>query len=88
MKVLEAEGSAGPGYGIDNGMVGPPTGGATVVIDGTNGFGPAPDYGYGYIAQAVAGLVSGQTYTLSFWQAGSTEIGIDAATVRPASRPT
>lgn len=69
-------GSAGPGYGIANGMVGPPGGGASVVIDGTNGFGPPPSYGYGYIQQTVAGLVSGQTYTLSFWQAGSVEYGV------------
>ena len=33
-------GSAGPGYGIDNGMVGPPSGNASVVIDGTYGFVP------------------------------------------------
>jgi hypothetical protein len=71
------EGSAGPGYGVANGMVGPPGGGASVVIDGTNGFGPSG--GFGYIQQTVGGLVSGQTYTLSFWQAGSTELGISSA---------
>jgi hypothetical protein len=65
-------GSAGPGYGVDNGLVGPPTGGVTVVIDGTDGFGPTG--GFGYIQQTISGLVSGQTYTLSFWQAGSQEI--------------
>lgn len=64
-------GSAGPGYGVNNGMVGPPSGNASVVIDGTLGFGPGG--GYGYIEQTIGGLVSGQTYTLSFWQAGSEE---------------
>jgi hypothetical protein len=71
-------GSAGPGYGVNNGMVGPPGGGASVVIDGTYGFGPAPNYGYGYIEQTVAGLVAGETYTLSFMQAGSTEMGVNS----------
>lgn len=64
-------GSAGPGYGVANGMVGPPSGDAEMVIDGTDGFGPSG--GYGYIEQTISGLVSGQTYTLSFWQAGSQE---------------
>jgi hypothetical protein len=64
-------GSAGPGYGIDNGLVGPPSGDAQMVIDGTDGFGPTG--GFGYIEQTIGGLVSGQTYTLSFWQAGGQE---------------
>jgi hypothetical protein len=64
-------GSAGPGYGVANGMVGPPSGNASVVIDGTNGFGPGG--GYGYIEQDIVGLISGQSYTLTFWQAGSQE---------------
>jgi hypothetical protein len=64
-------GSAGPGYGVNNGLVAPPSGDATVVIDGTYGFGPTG--GYGYITQSINGLVAGKTYTLSFWQAGSQE---------------
>jgi hypothetical protein len=68
------EGSAGPANGFDNGMVGPPGGGASVVLDGTDGFGPTG--GFGFIEQTVGGLVAGQTYTLSFLQAGSTEIGV------------
>jgi hypothetical protein len=64
-------GSAGPAYGVDNGLVGPPSGNAQLVIDGTLGF--APDGGYGYVEQTISGLVSGQTYALSFWQAGSQE---------------
>jgi len=64
-------GSAGPGYGVNNGLVAPPSGNAQMVIDGTNGFGPGG--GYGYIEQSIGGLVSGQTYTLTFWQAGSQE---------------
>jgi hypothetical protein len=67
-------GSAGPGYGVANGMVGPPSGNASLVIDGTNGFGPGGQ-GYGYIEQIISGLVSGSTYTLSFWQAASEEFG-------------
>jgi hypothetical protein len=67
-------GSAGPGYGVDNGLVGPPSGNAQLVIDGTNGFGPGG--GYGYVEQTISGLVSGQTYTLSFWQAGSQEYSV------------
>jgi hypothetical protein len=70
----ELDGSAGPANGFDNGMVGPPGGGASVVLDGTDGFGPTG--GFGFIEQTVGGLVAGQTYTLSFLQAGSTEIGI------------
>ena len=67
-------GSAGPGYGVENGLVGPPSGNAQMVIDGTSGFGPTG--GYGYIEQTIAGLVSGQSYTLSFWQAGSQEYSL------------
>ena len=67
-------GSAGPGYGVANGLVGPPSGNASVVIDGTSGFGPTG--GYGYIEQSLGGLVSGHTYTLTFWQAGSQEYTI------------
>ena len=33
-------GSAGPGYGVANGLVGPPSGNAQMVIDGTEGFRP------------------------------------------------
>jgi hypothetical protein len=65
-------GSAGPGYGIGNGLIGPPSGNAQMVIDGTNGFGPGG--GFGYIDQSISGLVLGATYTLTFWQAGSQEI--------------
>lgn len=67
-------GSAGPGYGVANGMVGPPGGAASVVIDGTDGFGPTG--GYGYIEQTISGLVAGETYTLSFEQAGSQEYSV------------
>jgi hypothetical protein len=73
-------GSAGPGYGVANGMVGPPSGNASVVIDGTEGFGPTG--GFGYIDQTISGLVSGATYTLSFWQAGSQENGQGGATTQ------
>jgi hypothetical protein len=64
-------GSAGPAYGVDNGLVGPPSGNAQLVIDGTEGF--SPTGGFGYVEQTISGLVSGQSYTLSFWQAGSQE---------------
>jgi hypothetical protein len=70
------DGSAGPANGFDNGMVGPPGGGASVVLDGTDGFGPTG--GFGFIEQTVGGLVAGHTYTLSFMQAGSTEVGVDS----------
>jgi len=73
-------GSAGPGYGVNNGMVGPPSGNASVVIDGTEGFGPGG--GFGYIEQSIGGLVSGQTYTLSYWFAGSQENGAGGATTQ------
>ena len=64
-------GSAGPGYGVNNGLMGPPSGNAYLAIDGTPGFGPSG--GYGYVEQTIGGLVSGQSYTLSFWQAGTQE---------------
>ena len=74
-------GSAGPGYGIGtNGLIGPPSGNAQMVIDGTDGFGPGG--GFGYIDQSISGLVSGATYTLSFWQAGSQEINASGATTQ------
>ena len=73
-------GSAGPGYGVNNGLVGPPSGNAQMVIDGTDGFGPGG--GFGYIEQSVSGLVSGRTYTLSYWQAGSQEIDAGGATTQ------
>ncbi len=73
-------GSAGPGYGVDNGLVGPPSGNASLVIDGTNGFGPGG--GYGYVSQSISGLVAGQTYVLSFWQAGSQEYSVGGDTVQ------
>jgi hypothetical protein len=73
-------GSAGPGYGIANGLVGPPSGNAQMVIDGTEGFGPTG--GFGFIDQTISGLVSGATYTLSFWQAGSQEINASGATTQ------
>jgi hypothetical protein len=73
-------GSAGPGYGVANGMVGPPSGNASVVIDGTEGFGPTG--GFGYIEQSLIGLVSGETYTLSYWFAGSQENGQGGATTQ------
>jgi hypothetical protein len=73
-------GSAGPGYGVANGLVGPPSGNAQMVIDGTEGFGPTG--GFGYIEQSVAGLVSGDTYTLSYWFAGSQEFGAGGATTQ------
>ena len=67
-------GSAGPGYGIANGLVGPPSGDGSVVVDGTAGFGNAgPGGSFGHIDQSISGLVAGQTYTLSFYQAGSQE---------------
>ena len=73
-------GSAGPGYLVPNGLVGPPSGDAQMVIDGTDGFGPGG--GFGYIDQSIIGLVSGATYTLTFWQAGSQEIHASGATTQ------
>jgi hypothetical protein len=73
-------GAAGPGYGIENGLVGPPSGNAEMVIDGTDGFGPSG--GFGYIEQKLSGLVSGETYTLSYWMAGSQEIRAGGATTQ------
>ena len=67
-------GSAGPGYGVNNGLVGPPSGNAQLVVDGTFGFGP--NNGYGYVEQTISGLVSGQSYALSFFQAGSQEYSV------------
>ena len=74
-------GAAGPGYGIDNGLVGPPSGDARLVIDGTYGFGPGGS-GYGYVQPTISGLVSGATYTLTYWLAGSQEIHAGGATTQ------
>ena len=73
-------GAAGPGYGVNNGLVGPPSGDAYMVIDGTDGFGTGG--GFGWIEQSLSGLVSGQTYTLSFWQAGGQEIDAGGETTQ------
>jgi hypothetical protein len=74
------DGSAGPANGHDNGLVGPPSGNAQMVIDGTEGFGPGG--GFGFIDQTISGLVSGTTYTLTFWQAGSQEINAPGPTTQ------
>jgi hypothetical protein len=63
-------GSAGPGYGVPNGLVGPPSGDAQVALDAAFGLGSGVS-GFGSIEQTITGLVSGKTYALSFWQAGS-----------------
>jgi hypothetical protein len=65
-------GSAGPGYGVPNGLVGPPSGDAQVALDAAFGLGTGGG-AFGSIEQTISGLVPGQTYTLSFWQAGSEE---------------
>jgi hypothetical protein len=65
-------GSAGPGYGVPNGLVGPPSGDAQVALDAAFGLGTCGG-AFGSIDQTISGLVSGQTYSLSFWQAGSEE---------------
>jgi hypothetical protein len=60
-------GSAGPAYGYANGMVGPPSGNASLVIDGDTNFNHQGLY------QSISGLVAGKKYTLTFWQAGGEE---------------
>jgi hypothetical protein len=66
---------------VANGLVGPPSGNASVVVDGTEGFGPGGS-GFGYIEQSVGGLVSGETYTLSYWFAGTQESGQGGETMQ------
>ena len=69
-------GSAGPGYAIKNGLVGPPSGDASVVLDGD------PNYNNAGLYQKIGGLQSGKAYTLSFWYAGSQEYSVGGPTTQ------
>lgn len=61
------------GYGVYGPFANPPSGGNFVQADGN------PDFESTF-KQNIAGLVAGQTYTLSFWQAAGQQSGFSGAT--------
>jgi hypothetical protein len=69
-------GLAGPGYGVVNGLVGPPDDSGYLAIDGDIDFRNSGVY------QTISGLVTGKTYTLSFWYAGAQEYSFSDATTQ------
>ncbi|KKC24972.1 hypothetical protein WP12_17185 [Sphingomonas sp. SRS2] len=61
----------GPGNGANNGLAASPTGGNFIGSDGA--------YHMGKLTQAIAGLIIGQTYQLTFNFAGAQEKGYNGA---------
>lgn len=62
----------GPGTGVNNGLVGSPTGGNYVGADSA--------FQVGAISQVVAGLTVGNSYQLDFWWGAAQQAGFDGAT--------
>jgi hypothetical protein len=71
--ILGAFALAGPANGNDNSLTSSPQGGAYIAIDSDPSFN-------GGVYQAIAGLTVGDTYTLSFYMAGSQEVNFSGPT--------